>query len=150
MPQRRPVIADLIRNPEVRGRADNKTKQHRARHTGFKAVSTGRGHTKRHSSTSSLVTPANPHRHSRVGGNPQGGMRGPTSQNNRPSPLSLDGRGIKGEGENDASASSRHCGLDPQSRGEGAGLTTRQHNRPNPLSLDGRGIKGEGENDTPA
>ena len=76
MPQRRPVIADLIRNPEVRGRADNKTKQHRARHTGFKAVSTGRGHTKCHSSTSSLVTPANPHRHSRAGGKPQGGVRG--------------------------------------------------------------------------
>ena len=63
----------------------------------------------------------------------------------------------------------RHCGLDPQSRGEGPGraynkpkptarsvilalrqypqgrATTRQHNQPNPLSLDGRGIKGEGD-----
>ena len=34
------------------------------------------------------------------------------------------------EGENDASASSRHCGLDPQSRGEGDGpviLASRQY-----------------------
>ena len=50
-------------------------------------------------------------------------------QKNKPTilPLSLDGRGIKGEGdpaldtgaegENDASAPSRHCGLDPQSTG---------------------------------
>ena len=81
-------------------------------------------------------------------------------QHQPPIPLSLDGRGIKGEGENDADASSRHCGLDPQSRGAGCvaavilasrqypqgGATTRQHNHI-PLSLDGRGIKGEGEND---
>ena len=45
-----------------------------------------------------------------------------------PIPLSLDGRGIKGEGENDAS--SRHCGLGPQSRGEGRG--TRHSMRPSP------------------
>ena len=40
-------------------------------------------------------------RHSRVGGNPQGGGEGETRQLNL-HPLSLDGRGIKGEGENDA------------------------------------------------
>ena len=42
----------------------------------------------------------------------------------------------------------RHCGLDPQSRSEVAGLTTRQTDQPIPLSLDGRGIKGEGESKT--
>ena len=37
-----PVIADLTRNPEVKGGAYNKTTQLTpARHTGFKAVSTG-------------------------------------------------------------------------------------------------------------
>ena len=46
-------------------------------------------------------------------------------------PLSLDGRGIKGEGENDASASSRHCGLDPQSRGAGR-AGQQQDNATNP------------------
>ena len=69
------------------------------RHTGFKAVSTGRGNNK--------TTPTN-----RI-------------------PLSLDGRGIKGEGEQDKTTTyrhtgfkavstgqcPRHCGLDPQSRG---------------------------------
>ena len=47
----------------------------------------------------------------------------------------LDGKGIKGEGENDAPASSRHCGLDPQSRGEADGLATRQHQPPRPVIL---------------
>ena len=101
-----------------------------------------------------------PARHSRVGGNPQGGVT--ARQTNLPNPLSLDGRGIKGEGDNktvpslhpvdsrlrgndggsgDGAAGSvilasrqyplggetrrmchtRHCGLDPQSRGEGPG-----------------------------
>ena len=45
------------------------------------------------------------------------------SQNNRQNPLSLDGRGIKGEGEQDKTTIF-------------------------PLSLDGRGIKGEGESKT--
>ena len=79
---------------------------------------------------------------------PQGGET--TSQNNRPNPLSLDGRGIKGEGENDASASSRHCGLDPQSRGEGWGIPTRQHNRHRPVILASRQYpQGGGEVESP-
>ena len=45
-------------------------------------------------------------------------------------PLSLDGRGIKGEGENDATHSPRHCGLDPQSRREAAGHLSFQHPSP--------------------
>ena len=55
-------------------------------------------------------------------------------------PLSLDGRGPKpvpvpdtgARVKNDAPASSRHCGLDPQSRGAGQGGTgeTRQHQHP--------------------
>ena len=83
---------------------------------------------------------------------PQGGVP--------PIPLSLDERRPKhvsvpdtgAEGENDAPASSRHCGLDPQSRGEGAGNNTNQHRPvilasrqypqggvpPIPLSLDER------------
>ena len=61
---------------------------------------------------------------------PQGG----DNNINPPIPLSLDGRGIKGEGENDASASSRHCGLDPQSRGEGRGNNkTAPTEYPSPL-----------------
>ena len=61
----------------------------------------------------------------------------------------------------DAGASSRHCGLDPQSRGAvsrggrhtgfKAVSTGRGDNKTTPtifpLSLDGRGIKGEGEKD---
>ena len=51
----------------------------------------------------------------------------------------------------------RHCGLDPQSRGEGQGIQQGQHNRQNPLSLDGIGPKpvpvpdtgAEGEQDNP-
>ena len=71
---------------------------------------------------------------------PQGGAT--TIQNNHQYPLSLDERGPKpvpvpdtgAEGENDAPASSRHCGLDPQSRGEGSGNNTNQH-RPVILAL---------------
>ena len=72
-----------------------------------------------------------PHHHSRVGGKPQGG----------------------------AGRDTRHCGLDPQSRGTGQGgrhtgfkaVSTgrgiQQYNTTDriPLSLDGRGIKGEGD-----
>ena len=78
------VIADLIRNPEG-GRT---------------------GHPSLH---------APQHRHSRVGGNLWGavigdspldpeeqGDAGEQDNTNRQNPLSLDGRGIKGEGENDA------------------------------------------------
>ena len=56
-----------------------------ARHTGFKAVSTGRAYNK--------PTPTTPPRHSRVGGNPQGGWATRMKQD-KPTdriPLSLDG-----------------------------------------------------------
>ena len=56
------------------------------------------------------------HRHSRVGGNPQGGRVTRVNKPTQPNPLSLDGRGIKGEGEQD---DTNHI----------------------PLSLDGRGPK---------
>ena len=83
----------------------------RSRHTGFKAVSTGRG-------TTNKTTPT-PSRHCGLDPQSRGvaGDAGEQVQNNQPIPLSLDGRGIKGEGENDAPTPSRHCGLDPQSTG---------------------------------
>ena len=92
------------------------------RHTGFKAVSTGRQQ---------------------------------QDNTNRPNPLSLDGRGIKGEGENDASHRHVIAGLirNPEGQCHGAAviLALRQYpqggvkqdntNRQNPLSLDGRGLR---------
>ena len=94
MQMHRHVIPDLIRNPEgwgthmdVYGYAwmgwDAPRPARVRRHTGFKAVSTGRG--KQDNTTI--------YRHSRVGGNPQGGRV--TGKPTQPNPLSLDGRGIK-------------------------------------------------------
>ena len=95
-----------------------------SRHTGFKAVSTGRGNNK------------------------------PNQLTESPSPLMGEDQSLSqcltlgAEGEtrqHQPHTQDRHCGLDPQSRGEVTGMTTRQHNQQNPLSLDRRGIKGEGE-----
>ena len=72
-----------------------------------------------------------------------------TRQHNHQYPLSLDGRGIKGEGENDASASSRHCGLDPQSRGAGrAGQQQDNATNPGPSFPRRRESTGRGGNKT--
>ena len=111
-----PVIADLIRNPEGR--------------------------------SSPGVIPRVPHRHSRAGGNPQGShgsarhcgldpqsrgaRRGGRAYNKTTSttiPLSLDRRGIKGEGDT-MMTTARHCGFDPQSIG--AIPSSRHSPRPSP------------------
>ena len=57
-------------------------------------------------------------------------------------PPSLDGRGIKGEGDNKTVPPHRHTGFKAVSTGRGDNKTDQP---PIPLSLDGRGIKGEGE-----
>ena len=105
------VIADLIHNPEGQGKG--------GRHTGFKAVSTGRGDNKTTPTTNSpspLRDLCKTYRHSRAGGNPQGGAYNkPKQPPESPSPLTAEDQSLSqcltlgSEGENDASASSQSC-----------------------------------------
>ena len=77
---------------------------------------------------------ATTHRHSRVGGNPQGGVRRPVILAFRQYPQRGDTLTKRGP-----DMTTRHCGLDPQSRGAACDADeTRQSNHQYPLSLHER------------
>ena len=93
-----------------------------ARHTGFKAVSTGR----------------------------QGATGEQSNTTIHPSPLTAEDQSLSQCLTREQRVSKtkqhppvRHCGLDPQSRGAGCDMGQQQvqNNRQNPLSLDGRGLR---------
>ena len=139
MPQHRHVIADLIRNPEGQGDTGEQDNTNQfpsplmAEDQSLSQCLTlgPEGEKLCHSIVPVIADLIR---------NPEGWR--PGIQQAKPTtiiPLSLDGRGIKGEGENNATASSRHCGLDPQSRGEArdTGETSQTNHHYPPLPLDG-------------
>ena len=117
------------------------------RHTGFKAVSTGWG--------IQQTTPTI-YRHSRVGGNPQGGgvaRVNNTTPTNPPSPLMGEESKVR-VNKTTSTTTDRHSRVGGNPQGgcvvavilalrqyPQGGAYNRQHNHQNPLSLDGRGIK---------